>query len=191
MKRLFYFVTASFLWVSCDKLAADTQAQRTTYLAVPDPFKVSIDDAFRMVANYAPRAGHVDHGGDSLPNTRAVWFSLERLKLLIDQLELDGGDGIRIYFAAYDDDYTGSAPGSSVPPAHFWGHNTLLLVPTRDSMANGNTYHRDYFFRGNQLMATPADTTLLSAPSEIENRGNVCPPLCDDEPTLLQDPSVV
>ncbi|MFC3198236.1 hypothetical protein ACFOET_11495 [Parapedobacter deserti] len=186
MKKLFYFLAGSCLLTACDKLVADTQALGI-YTAVPDPFKVSVEDAYRMVANYAPRAGYVVHDGDSLPNTRAVWFSAERLKFILEQLEIDGGDGIRMYFAAYDDSYDGG-PGTGAPPPAFWGHNTLLLVPTRDSVAGGTTYHRDYFFAGGSGLSVPMSAAMLAAPSEIENRGNVCPPLCNDDPTLLQPP---
>jgi len=131
------------------------------------PFKT----AYRMVANYAPRAGFVQRGDQQLPNSRTVWFDLARLRQMVDQIEADGGDGIRIYFAAYDNAYTSNVTeDGQVPPREYWGYNTLLLVPTRDSIINGGVYHRDYF--------DPIDSTIV-------NRGLLCPPDCGDCPLLL------
>lgn len=135
---------------------------------------VPVDVAYRMVANYAPRAGFVDRDGEQLPNTRTVWFSVAQLKAFINEIEGEGGDGIRFYFAAYDDDYSENGEEMDVPPAEYWGYNTLLMVPTRDSTANGVTHHRDYL--------TPAG----AGTSTIQNRGNLCPPLCGDDPILLR-----
>lgn len=152
---------------------AQTNQQENTVLS-SESATVPIDVAYRMVANYAPRAGFVERDGEQLPNTRTVWFSLEQLNAFINEIERDGGDGIRFYLAAYDDDYSETGDNTDVPPAEYWGYNTLLLVPTRDSTANGVTYHRDYL--------TPAGVGT----STIQNRGNLCPPLCGDDPTLLK-----
>ncbi len=125
-----------------------------------------------MVANYAPRAGFVKRDGRELPNSRTVWFDLQRLRGMVDQIEADGGDGIRVYFAAYDDSYAAGRQEEDTPPREYWGYNTLLLVPTRDSTAGGQRYHQDYF-------STTGDSTII-------NRGLLCPPDCADRPALLK-----
>lgn len=131
---------------------------------------VSADAAYRMVANYGSRAGIVKRDGQQQPNTRTVWFDLQLLRDMIDQIDADGGDGIRFYFAAYDDSYADTPQAHHIPPREYWGYNTLLLVPTRDSIAGGHVYHRDYF---------------SSMDSTIVNRGLLCPPDCSDRPALL------
>lgn len=118
---------------------------------------VPYEEAVKLVANYAPRAGYVVRDGEALPNSRSVWFPVEQLSTLVDKLEQEGGDGLRIYFAAYDSTYTQGQ--AHVPPPEYWGYNTVLLVSTRDSVANGQHYHRDYY-----------------GSAAIENFGSLCPP---------------
>lgn len=133
---------------------------------------VPLETAYRMVANYAPRAGFVKRDGQELPNSRTAWFDLQLLRQMVDQIEADGGDGIRFYFAAYDDSYADARKDDDTLPREYWGYNTLLLVPTRDSIAGGHVYHQDYF-------RTTGDSTIV-------NRGLLCPPDCGDRPALLK-----
>lgn len=127
--------------------------------AIPDSSTVPYEEARRLVANYAKRAGHVIRDGDTLPNTRTVFFPIGQLVALTTKLEQAGADGLRIYFAAYDSTYTEGRP--HVPPREYWGYNTVLLVGTRDSTVNGEVMHRDFF----------ADTG-----GTILNFGGICPP---------------
>src|SRR5690606_18466486 len=87
-----------------------------------------------LVTNYAPKAGYVVHDGDTLPDTRTIWFGIDQIEALVAQIRREGGDGIRFYLAAYDE---GAEP--------YGGYNTLLMVSTRDSIAGGEHFHRDYF----------------------------------------------
>lgn len=154
-------------------------APSETIAKIPDSVKVPVAEARHLVANYAPHAGKV--GKDSLPDTRAIWFDLERLEALVQQIRKEGGDGIRFYLATYDGKYPKDAQGPHVPPAAYWGYNTLIMVSTRDSMANGITYHRDYFSE------VDSEGRGLIVRAEAENKGGICPPPddCHDEGALL------
>ncbi|MFB2121126.1 hypothetical protein [Parapedobacter sp. 2B3] len=177
MRNQLLYAIGIGLLASCGQ-AVSKHNMHPSNLAVPDSVTVPYEEARRMVANYASHAGYVTRGQDSLPNSRAIWFSVELIKSLAAQVEAEGGDGIRFYFAAYDDDYSQVRDGSYVPPKRYWGYNTLLMVSTRDSVANGQHYHRDYFSEGGVVAKSEKAGFII-------NRGNVCCPDCWDDPSLF------
>ena len=150
-----------------------------------DQDTLSVAYAKIYVKNYAKRAGTlpVRPGSDSAipdapagtdrppigvkPNTRAVWFSLAKMKALVAKIESEGGDGIRFYYAAYDSTYSDTCH-THIPQRDYWNHNTLLMVSTVDS----GSYHWDYY--NNDPRGTIGKGhIILAAP---ENRGEMCPP---------------
>lgn len=138
---------------------------------------LSLPVAIAYVNNYAKRAGTVDSSyteegiakTKKMPDTRAVWFGIERLKALVKKIEAEGGDGIRFYYAAYDSTYTDKSQAHQ-PPRPYWNHNTLIMVSTKDSL---NTYHRDYY-NDKKINANGVNGFIIG--STPENRGEMCPP---------------
>ena len=160
----------------------------TTAVVIPDSVKVPFAIAKHYVNNYAAHAGLVDpdaglQGASTIKNdTRCIWFSKERLTQMLQQLDKEEGDGVRFYLMTYDDKYpTKDRIGSYPPPEpDYWGYNSLLMVSTKDSVANGQTYHRDYYT--DQHM--PGGAKSKQKPGFIvgmvpENRGELCPPPSD------------
>lgn len=147
---------------------------------------ISVEFAKIYVKNYAPRAGkipvHSTFDGDSSneeqrgllgSNTRCVWFSASKLRALVDQLESEGGDGIRFYLAAYDSTYNRyDSAHTHIPERDCWNRNTLIMVTTRDSSANGQVYHWDYYNNDPKGTINKGRIVLASP----ENRGELCPP---------------
>lgn len=165
-----------------DHSGSAASVDKPTHYVIPDSVKVPYKEAKHLVDNYGPHAGTVERGDESFPNTRAIWFELERLEALVAQIRKEGGDGIRFYLATYDNSYPGDAQGGHVPPRPYWGHNTLLMVSTKDSTtANGQTVHRDYYTESN------AKGYGFMLRAEAENLGKICPPPfnCFDEGALL------
>src|ERR1700754_3675565 len=77
--------------------------------AIPDSDLLSYKTAKRYVQNYAPHAGIVKNlTSDTLPDTRCIWFSAQRLRALADQVEKEHGDGVRFYLSTYDKQYIDS-----------------------------------------------------------------------------------
>lgn len=87
-------------------------------------------EAERMIANYAPRAGVVIRGTDTLPNTRSIWFGIALLEALVDEVRATGGSGIRFHLSAYSDAYPDGTGTDFTPPQEYWDYTTLLMVPT-------------------------------------------------------------
>ncbi|WP_131538875.1 hypothetical protein [Pedobacter nototheniae] len=153
---------------------------------------LSLKVAKTYVQNYAKRAGTVDsnfmEAGFSktkkLPDTRAVWFSIARLKALVKKIEAEGGDGIRFYYAAYDSTYNDKSQGHQ-PPRPYWNHNTLIMISTKDSLKK---YHRDYY--NDKKVGSNGGVNGFIIGTTPENRGEMCPPPanCNDiGATLIED----
>ncbi|WP_316803599.1 hypothetical protein [Pedobacter nototheniae] len=152
---------------------------------------LSLTVAKTYVNNYAKRAGTVDssfsEAGFSktkkLPDTRAVWFGIARLKALIKKVESEGGDGIRFYYASYDSTYNDKSQGH-VPPKPYWNRNTLIMISTKDSLKK---YHRDYY---NDKKVGVGGSNGFIIGTTPENRGEMCPPPanCNDiGATLIEE----
>ncbi|SFW88666.1 hypothetical protein [Chitinophaga sancti] len=154
-----------------------------------DKDTISVEFAKMYVKNYASRAGKIPvdpsdcdacdtESIDGRPhkmgsNTRTVWFSASRLKALVDQLEAEGGDGIRFYFASYDSTYNKyDSSHTHIPERPYWNRNTLVMVTTRDSTRNDSIFHWDYF--NNDPRGTVGKGRIVLAAAE--NRGELCPP---------------
>jgi hypothetical protein len=56
--------------------------------------------------------------------------SIEELEVLIERIKLQGGDGVRLHFAAYPDDYA--------PVPEFAGRQTVIMVGTRKNNEGAN-----------------------------------------------------
>ncbi|PAW93988.1 hypothetical protein CKK33_10970 [Mucilaginibacter sp. MD40] len=179
-KTLFASALFAFALAACQNQHADLNASA----AFNDPDTLSYELAKQYVKNYAKHAGTVDSFGVSqndskkkkAPNTRAIWFSVDRLQKLVNKIKSEGGDGIRFYLATYDTIYPARFAGGHKPAPDYWGHNTLVLVSTKDSTNKMNQkYHRDYYtdkLLGNN--GQPSKGFIVGA--EPENRGELCPP---------------
>ena len=148
-------------------------------LMVPDSNALSVQTAKLYVKNYQARAGSVDSlytqnsilKTKKVPDSRSIWFSLARLQAAIKQIQNEGGDGVRFYFASYDKRYVPGRKGIHVPPRDYWGHNTLIMVSTRDSLS----FHRDYYTDKN-VTNENRKGIILNLGDNPENRGEMCPP---------------
>ena len=111
-----------------------------------------------------------------VPNTRAIWFSADRLQKLVNKIKNEGGDGIRFYLATYDTIYPAKFIGGHKPATDYWGHTTLVLVSTKDSTNKmSQKFHRDYYT--NKLQGAngqPSKGFIVGGTPE--NRGELCPP---------------
>lgn len=133
---------------------------------LPDSVLLSKGAARQYVSNYGKRDSLLEIGKGVKQSTRYVWINLAKLNALVAKLNKEGGDGVRLYFAAYDSIYP---PGSKNPPRRaYWGRNTLVMISTR--LLNG--VHADYyndttFTHGKGLNGFVVDPT---------DRGEICPP---------------
>lgn len=178
-RNLLYATVIALGFSACQTKPVDNNAiDLNAELAIINKDTLSIDIAKKYVKNYSKRAVDVDSifsdeakgisSSKKVPDTRAVWFSIKRLKALVKKIESEGGDGIRFYYATYDSLYNARIIGGNRPDRAYWNHNTLIMVSTRDSLAG--KYHRDYY---ENKKKKGYGFILGSSP---ENRGEMCPP---------------
>ncbi len=160
-KTAFCLIVIGLTMASCKKNCCENLATDTGLIDT-----IGVERAKRYVQNY--ERDDVKSRNPLVPamldNTRAIWFSLDRLKAITCALEKENADGLRIYFAAYDSTYDKLA--QTVPPKDYWGHNTLVLVSTE----NKNGIHQDYYRNATN---TNRGIIIMMVP---QNRGEMCPP---------------
>jgi hypothetical protein len=118
-------------------------------------------DAYKLVQNYKRR--HVLRRGlgggfERIQNTRSVWYSIDQMEEIVKRIKKEGGDGIRFYFARYDEEIVGNICHSK--------QNTILMVSTNDTLIEGKLLHFDYY----------EDKKGLVVKIVPENKGEICPP---------------
>lgn len=141
--------------------------QTTTAPPLPASF-ISQAEANLRVTNYinnkyTPLSSTMDGS-----ETKAIWYSIQHLQQLFDELQYREASGMRIYFGAYPTTHE-----------HYGGQLCLIMVPTR---INSTTMRHEDIITENE-----SDFTERIAgfdPDEIEemyktfNFGSPCPPAC-------------
>lgn len=172
-----------------DSLATDTISK----------FKIdniSVDTAVKMVNSYNPGMVGSQRAGVQKENTRTVYFDLASLKTLINKIESQKGQGVRIYFAAYGPGHRViSATGDTLD---YSNSNTVVLVSTKDTVivdpnhpTRKITVHKDYYSNNKSVTSIGY---FLGRFTDPQNKGELCPPpspCCTLGATLLCTPPPV
>lgn len=108
------------------------------------------------------------------PDTKSIWYSREHIAKLLDEIDHAGGDGLRIFLAAYESDHP-----------QFAGQLCLVMNPTR---LNANGGHDNVIAENEPDFAerSQAAKSISLSPSDASffndkglNYGSPCPPKCD------------
>lgn len=89
----------------------------------------------------------------------SVWYSVEELQEFMELIKTHGGDGVRLYFGAYDKDYR--------EQPLYAGRQTVVLVATKQKETENGEANRDIYIN------TEKGNTILAY-----NAGKLCPPFC-------------
>lgn len=89
----------------------------------------------------------------------SVWYSIEELEEFIAMSKDHGADGVKMYFGAYDKDYTENPL--------YAGRQTIALVATKQKQTLNGPANKDVYIN------TGEESILLAW-----NAGNLCPPYC-------------
>jgi hypothetical protein len=90
----------------------------------------------------------------------SVWYSLEELEEFLANAKDHGGDGIKLYFGAYDQEHA--------PQPLYAGRQTIVLVATKEKETVNGTVNKDIYIN------TEKGATILAY-----NAGHLCPPYCN------------
>lgn len=82
--------------------------------------------------------------------------SIEELEMLIERIKLHGGDGVRLHFAAYPDNYT--------PQPELAGRQTVVMVGTRKGNEGSNK----------EIYMSKGKDAAILAYGDMP----ICPPFC-------------
>jgi Uri superfamily endonuclease len=120
---------------------------------------VNTEHVNRVISNYKKErwAHNSKHIGkeDSL----SVWYSVEELEEFLAEVKEHGGDGIKMYFGAYDTEHA--------PVPLYAERQTVVLVATKVRETENGQANKDLY------VADEKGTTILAY-----NAGSLCPPLC-------------
>jgi hypothetical protein len=89
----------------------------------------------------------------------SVWYSVEEIQEFLELVKQHGGDGIKLYFGAYDKDYSDNPL--------YAGRQTVVFVATKQKETPNGELNKDLYIntdQGNSILAY--------------NAGRLCPPLC-------------
>ena len=89
----------------------------------------------------------------------SCWYSVEELEEYIETAKQNGADGIKIYFAAYPQDF------EKVP--EYAGRQTVVLVATKQKETTEGVVNKDLYVHGK------SGVEILAY-----NMGSLCPPYC-------------
>jgi hypothetical protein len=89
----------------------------------------------------------------------SVWFTLEEIQQFLALAKENGGDGVRLYFGAYDKGY-------ETQPMYA-GRQTVVLVATKEKDSVHGTVNKDIYIN------TENGPSILAY-----NMGKLCPPAC-------------
>ncbi len=89
----------------------------------------------------------------------SVWYSIEELEEFMAMCKVHGADGIKMYFGAYDKDY-------SEDPLYA-GRQTIALVATKQRQTESGPANKDVYIKNGD------ESSILAW-----NAGRICPPYC-------------
>lgn len=127
-----------------------------------------------LQTKHAALSQQLTGNGPSRQDTRSIWYTKEHVQTWLDEMNLMGADGMRVYFGAYGPEN-----------AEAQDQLCLLMVLTRAE----NGLHKDIvlenepdFFERQQL---PRERSILNDDEDEDkkkpkeyNYGSPCPPLC-------------
>lgn len=115
-----------------------------------------------VISNYKKErwAANSKHIGkeDSL----SVWYSVQELEEFLQKVKENGGDGIKMYFGAYDKQHA--------PQPLYADRQTIVLVATKTKDTPNGEVNKDLY------VSSETENTILAY-----NAGALCPPLCKPE----------
>jgi hypothetical protein len=96
------------------------------------------------------------------------WYSIEELEEFIAHSKQEGADGIKLYFAAYPQDF------NKIP--EYAGRQTVVMVATKQKQTAEGVLNKDLYVNsesGPEILAY--------------NMGSLCPPYCGGKGTTSDD----
>jgi hypothetical protein len=135
-------------------------------------FFIGKDTSVIRIDNYLMQKHPLLSSAIGKPDTKSIWYSKEHIQKLLEEIELAGGDGMRIYLGMYEATH------------EYAGQTCLLINSTREKIIG------DLIYREDVILENEADYSQRSASTKDVfqpnnglvkdfNYGSPCPPRCD------------
>ncbi len=145
---------------------------------IPLPyFFISQDVVEKRVANFVENKHSVLTEALGKMDTKNIWYSLDHIEKLLQEIKLVNGDGLRIFFGMYE------------PTHRFAGQLCLVMNPTRPNAKGGHDnviLENEPDFEKRSTFERSVRFPKGDDPSVVwgYNYGSPCPPSCDDDSTI-------
>ncbi|MGB8194620.1 MAG: hypothetical protein WCF67_21995, partial [Chitinophagaceae bacterium] len=140
-------------------------------------FFVGRDTATARIQKYLSEKHPLLSNSINKPETKTIWYSIDHLRKLMDEIEYLQADGLRIYLGMYEE-------GHPIAP----GQLCLMMVPTRLNAEEKNEdviTEEEPDFSDRELMPkSEPEWKLNGSPlgkrkDKDYNYGSPCPPVCN------------
>lgn len=100
-------------------------------------------------------------------DTLSIWYTREHIAKLLEEIDLAGGDGLRVYLGAYESEH------------EFSGQLCLVMNATREQTISGEARHVDVILENEPNFTTrSAKVEASGTKTKDYNFGSPCPPRC-------------
>ena len=89
----------------------------------------------------------------------SVWYSIEELEAFLQKAKEHGGDGVKLYFGAYDENYSDNPL--------YAARQTVVFVATKSREDISGTVNKDLYINND------SEVSILAY-----KMGSLCPPYC-------------
>lgn len=120
---------------------------------------VNSEHVNRIISNYKRERWIQNSKHIGKEDSLSVWYSVEELEEFLQLVKDHGGDGIKMYFGAYDKEHA--------PKTLYQDRQTVVLVATKTKDTINGEVNKDMYISGE------AGNTILAY-----NVGKLCPPFC-------------
>lgn len=120
---------------------------------------VNTEHVNNIISNYKKERWAQNSRHIGKEDSLSVWYSVEELEEFLEKVKEHGGDGIKMYFGAYDKEHA--------PKPLYADRQTIVLVATKTKETAEGQVNKDLY------ISEKEHTTILAY-----NVGNICPPFC-------------
>ena len=120
---------------------------------------VNTEHVNRIIRNYKQERWVHNSKRIGKEDSLSVWYSVEELEQFLAKVKDHGGDGVKLYFGAYDTEHA--------PVELYAERQTVVLVATKEKTTANGVLNKDVYINTNEGLSILA-----------YNVGKLCPPYC-------------
>lgn len=132
---------------------------------------VSTSYADNLIRNYKQERWAANSRKLGKEDSLSVWYSVEELEAFLQKAKEHGGDGVRLYFGAYDKDFQDQPL--------YAGRQTIVMVATQGKESEKGIIDKEIYIQGEK------GTSILAY-----NFGRMCPPFCTPKLDEFDEPGI-